>query len=383
MPWTWFEINIANGEIRSCGRTSWVNDQTDFFNNKFLIDRRKEFLLGNRPPDCDACWKLEDKSQFSKRQYSRSIPSLQTNNFDLYITSPKILSINLGSLCNLACVYCSEKDSTTWAAEKRIPIINHSCSDFETPAMKWIENIIVDDKLEVIELIGGEVTIMPSFYIILDKITALRTKPLNVVLYSNGMFNDTHFSRIRKYVEENKNIKFIFRISIESAGLQAEFIRTGLKWDKFEHNFNQLHNLSLIHKNLLIGVLPTLNLYCLEGLWNFLNWLDSFGEYYTWIRFGINHVAEPATISMDTLGVYCRQLIDMPPIYKNIHINAYAKQITQFINSFNDLPKEDYLKIVQEGYIKNGIRSGIDPIIVIPKLINLIGKDLSINDYQT
>lgn len=375
MPWTWLEINIANGKIRSCGRTPWVDDQTDFFNNKFLIDRRTEFLQGSRPTDCDSCWVLEDKNQLSKRQFSKQIPVLQTNNFDLYVAFPKMLSINLGNLCNLACVYCSEKDSTTWAVEKNIPIISHSCTDFETPAMKWIERVIVSDELSNIELIGGEVTIMPSFYTILDKIVALRTKPLSIILYSNAMFNDSHFVRIRKYVEENKNIKFIFRISIESVGSQAEFIRTGLKWDKFDNNFKQLYNLSLTHKNLTVTVIPTLNLYCLEGLREFLYWLDSFGQY-TWFRFGINHVSGPATMAISTLGVYSRQLVNVEPIYNNSYINKYAVEINQFINSFDNLPCENYLKIIQDGYITNGIRSGIDPITVIPKLIELIDRDL-------
>ena len=375
MPWTWLEINIANGKIRSCGRTPWVDDQTDFFNNKFLIERRQEFLQGSRPIDCKSCWILEDNNQLSKRQFSKQISILQTNNFDLYVDFPRMLSINLGNLCNLACVYCSEKDSTIWAVEKNIPIVNHSCTDFETSAMKWIESVIISEELTNIELIGGEVTIMPSLYTILDKIVALRTKPLGVVLYSNAMFNDSHFSRIQKYVEENKHIKFLFRISIESVGESAEFIRTGLKWDKFNNNFKQLHNLSLINENLSITVIPTLNLYCLENLQNFLYWLDSFGQY-TWLRFGINHVSGPAPLAISTLGVYCRQLVNVAPIYNNAYINKYAQEINQFINSFNDPPCENYLKIIQDGYIKNGIRSGIEPSSVIPKLIELIGRDL-------
>ena len=368
LPWISFEINVSNNLMKSCGRTPWVNLSNNFFNDSYFVNRRVEFLRGNRPLDCISCWRLEDNNQLSKRQVSNQRYAFNAETSNLTVQTPQHLTINLGNLCNLSCVYCDENYSSVWATEKKLHMV--SDSNYSLQVDEYINSVISDNALKMISFIGGEVTIMPMFYYMLDKINKLVTHPAELVIFTNGMFNDTHLNKICEFIKENKHIKFYLIFSIEAIGKQAEFIRTKLQWTKFEDNFKKMHAFSLTN-NMSIGIIPTLNLYCLEGFDKFLSWLDSFGQY-KWVFSGINHIDNPPEMAIKTLGKHSSQLLNILPDYNNNEINKYVTKVIQFVDKFDNLPVENYSNIIEAGYITHGNRSHIDPSLAVPKLIKLI-----------
>lgn len=381
IPWTWLEVNLANSKIRSCCKTDWISDSNqDLFLHPIILQRRQDFLDGKKPESCNHCWTIEDRGHKSYRQHTKLNQYLQTNNLDLNVNVPKTLSINIGNLCNLACVYCNEEYSTVWSVEKNIPIVDNSHLEFETNFINWLGSIITNDHLQHIILIGGEPTIAPSFYKILELINNLvevRKIKLKVTIQTNGMFNNNQLLRMIN-LSKQPNAIFSYRFSIESVGQQAELIRTGLKWNIFQDNFRSMLEHSKSQPNFDVTVHPTINVLCLEGFENFLRWLDSFDKE-TWDHFGWNHLEWPSEFSLLTLGRYSRELWDCPINFKNTQLIKYSIQIKKYLESFDAIPSQEQLIHIKDSLDLHCSRAKLTPDVV-PKLQNLLDKYISDGD---
>jgi hypothetical protein len=378
IPWTWLEIDVLNNKIRNCCKTGWINDNANLlFEHPVLIKRREQFLNSERSRDCTHCWKLEDQNQTSYRQYTKSNPFLQTTNFNLPSNIPVTLSVNFGNLCNLACSYCNEEYSSKWAIEKSIPVKIEKNLDFETAVFQYINQLIINDRFRHLILIGGEPTIDPKFYQLLELIescAATRNLPLRITVQTNGMYNESQRHLLVK-ASHFKNIVITYRYSMESIGQYAEFIRTGLDWIKFEDNFLHMVNSSKNNNKLNVTVHPTINLYCLESFDKFLSWVDNF-DCKSWEDFGMNHLEAPSDLALSTLGIYSKDLWNNR-VYKNKNVENYGNNIRRFVESFVQLPTAQDLKSIQQGYYENSRRSGIDIHSAIPRLDELITRLLN------
>jgi MoaA/NifB/PqqE/SkfB family radical SAM enzyme len=373
IPWSWLEINLDNKQIRSCCKTSWIHDQENkLFQHNQLIERRNDFLTNQQPLDCEYCWTLEKENKKSYRFITSGNPYLQTNDYSLDIKFPKTLSLNLGNLCNISCSYCNEEYSSVWASEKRIPIKFDKNLNFENSIFEFIGEGLINEKIQHIILIGGEPTINPNFFKLLEiikNITTDRKTPLKVTIQTNGMFNDIQLEKIINY-HNLKNVFFTYRFSIESIEERAEFIRTGLVWKVFIKNFEELMSVSNKHTNFKTAIHPTLNIYALEGLNDFFKWIDSY-QNYNWETFGLNFV-DDQHIGLRSLGIHCNELVQPLQIYKNKSITTYALNAKKFIKSFYNVPTKEDLLNIQKLYEINSKRSKIDVDVAIPELKNLI-----------
>jgi organic radical activating enzyme len=381
IPWTWLEVNLSNSKIRSCCKTDWISDNNqDLFLHPVIIQRRQDFLDGKRPESCNQCWTIEDRGHTSYRQHTKLNQYLQTTDLDLDVDVPKTLSINIGNLCNLACVYCNEEYSTVWSVEKHIPILDNLHLEFENKFINWLGSIVTNDHLQHIILIGGEPTIAPSFYKILeliDNLVKVRKTKLKVTIQTNGMFNK---NQLLKMIDLSKqpNAIFSYRFSIESVGQQAELIRTGLKWNVFQDNFKSMLEHSKSQSNFDVTVHPTVNILCLEGFEDFLRWLDSFDKE-SWDHFGWNHLEWPSEFSLLTLGRYSRELWSCPTNFKNIQLIKYSLQIKQYLGSFDTVPSQEQLNHIKKSLDLHCSRAKLTPNVV-PKLQKLLDKYINIGD---
>lgn len=366
LPWTWLDIDLDKKIIRNCCKTKWIPDpEFKLFNNDAIVKRRTEFLQGQKSADCSHCWKLEDAGQLSYRQYTKSNVYLQTTTFDTDTDVPSSLSISLGSLCNLSCSYCNEDYSTIWAVEKKIPIKLDIVNHFEIQILAWLESILNSDRLKQIVLIGGEPTINPSFYKILEllkKHAPNRNTPLKISVHTNGMFNESQLTQILNCAGI-KNCSFTYRFSTDAVGQRSEFIRKGLEWNKFIQNFETLKQSSL-----KITVHPTLSIFSLGGLVEFLDWINSYGDY-DWEDFGLNHVEFPSELSLRALGIHAKELLPKFPQYKNRTIQQYLVRVILFVNGFKNQPDFSSVKSALDYHSS---RSNISKENVVPELIKLL-----------
>jgi uncharacterized Fe-S cluster-containing radical SAM superfamily protein len=367
IPWSWLEIDLDKKNIRNCCKTKWYTDD-DFklFQHDEILKRRVDFLNGIKSDDCLHCWKLEELGQPSYRQFTKNSPYLKTDNFNIDTSVPSTLSINLGSLCNIACSYCNEEYSTVWAAEKKIPIKLDLVNHFELKILNWLESIILNNKLKHLILIGGEPTINPSFYKILELLKSIgpnRSNPLKVTIQTNGMFSIRQRNSIIEY-SNIPNCHFTYRFSIDAVGARAEFIRNGLDWECFKNNFE-----ALMAGSARVTIHPTLSIYSLGGLKDLLDWVESYD--YEWEDFGSNHLEGPHEMSLRSLGNLSQELIPNLPIYKNKKIQEYSVRTTRFIKSFKEEPD---IKDIIRGIGYHSSRSKIPKEDAIPDLLNLLDK---------
>ena len=91
---------------------AWLKQNpAQLFNIPVLQQERTDMLAGQAVASCeDTCWRPERQGIASRRTVMKSDVQTHAN----IEAEPEVLHINLGSDCNLTCVYCSKQYSTAW-----------------------------------------------------------------------------------------------------------------------------------------------------------------------------------------------------------------------------------------------------------------------------
>ena len=190
----------TDGDMKLCCR-SWpvgnINETTmkDLWNSDKYKEVRRMMLNGERPKECDACWRQEDIGVRSMRQrYNKTRTKKYLSRLDKMsddYTMPfeiPILESKLSNFCNLKCRMCHPLDSTSWSKDwetiehlmekangstfrkvrefglTRKPYI----SGWEKNDEFWKEFEELAPHFERIEFAGGEPLIDPIHYRILN-----------------------------------------------------------------------------------------------------------------------------------------------------------------------------------------------------------------------
>jgi hypothetical protein len=120
-----------DGAIKVCCRSQpigWIQEESleSAWNNKKIIEVRRQVLAGERPDVCKPCFDLEDQGVESLRQrhIKGLIPEARINlypntldNLREDYTMPfefPTMEIKLNNLCNLKCRMCGPTDSNQW-----------------------------------------------------------------------------------------------------------------------------------------------------------------------------------------------------------------------------------------------------------------------------
>ena len=251
-------IWLYNSKMAACHHTPLFPTGTTletFFNNRPKREQQKKMIIGQKPKECNYCWKLEDKNLVSDRQ----LKSLAMNNplsadtylDESYVFKPKALEIAFQNKCNLACSYCSPTFSTEWIKD----ITSNGMYENITTDMKmhysrgldnnepvdfnlfwtWFESVA--SELESIRITGGEPLLHEETF---QTFNLMKTINPNVefVIHTN-LCQKTKV--IDRFVENISNFeKFRINISNESAGEIAEFIRDGMDYQSWLTNVQTL-----------------------------------------------------------------------------------------------------------------------------------------------
>jgi MoaA/NifB/PqqE/SkfB family radical SAM enzyme len=147
----------------------------DWFNSKELKERRDNHLTGIKHPDCNYCWQLEDNKLPSHR--TASVYVKPTDNLVINSYTRSSIEIKVSNICNMACRYCGPNSSSIWAER-----LNQSYTKISINKLKKAPNrkLILDQMYEWLNneikycknivITGGEPTISPQFYELVDKI---------------------------------------------------------------------------------------------------------------------------------------------------------------------------------------------------------------------
>lgn len=223
---------------------------------------RQQIWDGKKVPHCTECYELEKNKVVSPRQRENS-RWLRDLDIKEYFTteicpSPKSVFFDFrpSNKCNLACIGCNPKDSSLWAKELSIPIVNKTNNldtnkilEYKKIYMAGGEPFLINECINVIKLISDK---NPDIELVIN--TNLTTVPEEI------------FIAIKKIKKVN------ITVSLDSYGTINEYHRYPMKWDKFIRNLENLKETGVsISFNTVIDAVSVFGFDKLHLLENFAN----------------------------------------------------------------------------------------------------------------
>ncbi|MFA6237155.1 MAG: twitch domain-containing radical SAM protein [Bacteriovorax sp.] len=339
--WLQSTLHLEIGETHSCHHPK--RHAVDFelldanpgrLHNTLLKSKlRNEMLNGEKPSECEYCWRVEKTGDYSDRFYKSSASWASVDLEKLKSAeavnniNPTYLEVSFSSECNLKCAYCYPEVSSSIRREiekfgpypttdqfqnsedykKAISTRDQFTQgkDLSNHFWKWWDGGLCSD-LRVLRVTGGEPLLSKDLFILMDRIAESKTRlDLDFSVNSNLMVgNDTivkFISRAKDLVDQNKIKKFSLYTSIDTWGKHAEYLRFGLNTEKFVNNIETC-----------LKILPDLELtfmvtYQALSPFNFNQLLEFILDLRKRfpkgsIKIGISNLLNPSFLSIQVLG---------------------------------------------------------------------------------
>ena len=298
-------------------------------NTKHKKAKRKEMLLGQKPSECNYCWRVEaiNDEQISDRIIKSKNELLLTPDAHDIIKDhgwdhnyqPTYLEISFGNECNMKCAYCHPKASSAWMKEmsqgpfedaEHLQVLDEKIyPEDDNPYVEafWQWWPQLRKNLKVIRVTGGEPLLQQNAWKFIDML-AKSDDCSDLIFQLNTNLNIKNklvkrlCTKVNDLLDNNKIKKFALYSSIESWGPRATYTRNGLNLDLFEENIATVMG-ELAHQRVEkfsgIMIMNTFNIMAVtsytEFLQKVLDWREQFqnGKEYPKIMFDIPHCTEP------------------------------------------------------------------------------------------
>jgi organic radical activating enzyme len=305
--WKQVTMHLQNGHTHSCHhpRTHLVSldeiakNPTALHNSEYKKEQRKLMLNGERPGECDYCWKVEDQGDNlsdriykSTEQWARPyIDDIVSKPWDDNV-DPSYVEVSFGNVCNFKCSYCAPHISSQWMEEiekygaypttdkfnnlewiksqKMMPIPNKDDNQYVEAFWKWWPTMYKN--LKHFRITGGEPLLNKNTFKVLDYIIENPNPDLEVSINTNlnppvEVF-DKFLEKIKIIIDEKKVKNFKLFTSAEAHGKQAEYIRHGMNYDEWLSN---IHKAFRVIPKIQFTVMSTYNILSLPSYTKFLN----------------------------------------------------------------------------------------------------------------
>lgn len=316
--WKQVTMHLGTGMTHSCHHPSThkipleelAENKTALHNTNFKKAQRTAMLNGERPSECDYCWRIEDTDALSDRA-SKSMEHWALNSLqDIEQLKgeedivPTYLEVSFSNACNMKCLYCGPDASSKWVDEikQNGPIKLLEGTNVEHWAQGWQEDLKVyahrDDnpyvnafwewwpelykELRVFRITGGEPLMSKDTFRVLEWFLEHPNPELELSINSNLSVPDKVWDKFIEYIEKLKdsdNIKNItIYTSVEAWGKRAEYIRTGLDFNKFKARYEQL----VAMPNMRAVIMSTFNILSVTSFHLLLEWQLELREKYNY-----------------------------------------------------------------------------------------------------
>ncbi len=275
---------------------------------------RLQMQRGERPTECEYCWKIEDLSPdhisdrvFQSVNYEiETLKKLKETPFEQNVNL-KTLEVAFDRTCNFACSYCNPSFSTRWAKDiiDNGPYIglktdkrnhythSHAESDpysgsesnpFVESFWRWWPEL--KTSLRQLRVTGGEPLMSPNFWKLLDFFKAEGQLEINLAVNSNLGAKPELISRLIKESHHIRHLEIF--TSNEAYGAEAEYIRDGLNFDYWRSNVERLLTEGHVKR---LHLMMTINGLCLFSMVKLLDqtldWKNRFGKLNPTISFNL------------------------------------------------------------------------------------------------
>ena len=275
--WTQVTLQLQNGHNHSCHhpKTHKISEAeigrnpSALHNTRYKKLRRKEMLQGSRPTECDYCWNVEDNSdRFSDRIFKSGESWSWDFKEEIFNSdwredyNPKYVEVAFSNACNFKCSYCGPAFSSKWVEEiekyggfpttdnfnsnewlkleNKFPIPHSEYNPYIEAFWKWWPDLYKD--LHTFRITGGEPLMSKDTWGVLDYILdhPNPNKELKLAINSNlgvpDKLIDRLIEKIKRLEDEGRVKELIIFTSVDAWGKQAEYIRTGMEFNKFWDN---------------------------------------------------------------------------------------------------------------------------------------------------
>jgi hypothetical protein len=311
----WYNATIwlGSGQTTSCHHPpAHLVDKDKVTTNPGLLhntdqkkEDRRQMLLGERPPGCEYCWKIEDmgKDAISDRVYKSKIYPIEALD-EAFNTAPdqdvnlRTLEIAFDRTCQFACSYCNPAFSTTWVKDIRnngpyrnlvSDGRNHFTHTHDSAQLFKIteSNPYVDAffawwetdlhrTLTELRITGGEPLMSAHTWRLIDWFRDNRGRSSTRLAINSNLGTDIDIDRL---LASTQGMAIDLYTSNEAVSVQAEYIRDGLVWDDWANNVERLLDSGQFRG---IHVMATINALCLSTLDQLLecimNWKLEYGR---------------------------------------------------------------------------------------------------------
>ncbi len=274
--WKQVTMHLQNGHTHSCHHPSThfvpvdeiKKNPTALHNSNFKKSQRKLMLEGQRPSECDYCWRVEDTGEhFSDRIYKSADTSWAYEYLNETATAPwdanvdpSYVEVSFGNVCNFKCSYCTPNVSSQWMEEierhgpyptsslfnnldwlkqqNAMPIPNNQDNPYVEAFWNWFPDMYRN--LKYFRITGGEPLLNKNTFKVLDYIIENPNPELEVAINTNmnppkELF-DRFLEKAKIIINEKKVKRFKLFTSAEAHGSKAEYIRYGMNYQDWLSN---------------------------------------------------------------------------------------------------------------------------------------------------
>lgn len=231
----------------------------DHWNSPYMMDIRRKLMAGEEISQCDVCNnKILNihvyRDYFTKTLFPHKIDEVFEKTRDDGYTEMKPISFDyrITNLCNFKCRMCGDQLSSSWEAENRMlghydrggdawalkenkPIIETFQREV---AEKELWDAVYEGRIEEIYWVGGEPLMWEIHWDIMKYLVDNGGAKDVVVRYNTNLSRVTYKTHnLYDYLPHFKSVQIC--ASIDGIGPIVEYVRHGIKWDRWIENFKQ------------------------------------------------------------------------------------------------------------------------------------------------
>ena len=366
---------MENATDKKGNRIHMNNDSLQkIWNSDYMKEARLKMKNGEVLEACTKCIDQEARGYKSMREESGQEENINNVNADGSMdTMPNSMELHFGNVCNLKCKMCGQdysnqigkeilqigekdKDFLQWVY-KQSGNVNNWTNNLSVE-YTWFQNEKTKNKLidyvskhiTKLTIIGGEPTVIPEFYELLD------------YCYKNNTLQDKNITIVTNLTNTNPKMTqwlpkmkaWTIWASIDGLGDITEYIRYPSNFKKVVENLNFYKKLLLESNNGKIVFSPAIQLLNIHQLDDMLKWFIDFADNHWGKQFNISWMSQvwyPRICNYDTAPKQYRykvadkleESIDYFTKYNDISF-FYNKQIENLRNSFIEEPMEKHLQ---------------------------------------
>lgn len=259
----------------------------EFANSEYMKGIRRQMMSGVLPAECASCaapTKKEVYRLYFNSRFSHHLDQIAGATGEDGSTSVPVVSVDYrGHTCNLKCRTCGPWSSSAWLADRsddgrRLRVV-YPGTDLHvlegmvagSPYKREFLRLVQDHPVEEMYFAGGEPLASPEHHRVLDHlIESGRCRHIHLAYNTNLSLGHAH---IERWIARIRHFRSVYiGCSIDGTREFAEYIRTGLEFDRFEANLRTVLAARAEHPHLSIALDPTMtSLFLLE--------LKEFSEY--------------------------------------------------------------------------------------------------------